>query len=440
MLKFIQSEISKLQDVASNNSVETCAFGLVYPSAKIDSTSYIVHQLQPVPEDAYLSRTEYSAVLKPEYCVEISNKARSSGAGVIIAHTHPGNSPLEGFSVIDDQGEQALAQYFNRRLISTTNFTAVITANGIYARKLGQIELVPTLGLGNSLSSYSDHQLEIADLYNRQVLAFGIEGQNKISKIKVAIVGLGGTGSVVAQQLAYLGVKSFVFIDPDIVETTNLNRLVGATPNDIGLTKVSVASKQIMSINPHAKCTQLVHDITDQEVLEQYCDADFIFACTDSMASRALLNQVAYQYLIPCIDMGVGIHTNKGQIQYISGRTQMLSPGLPCLVCTDVLDAEQVRRELMTEEQRKLDPYIIGDNIPQPAVISINSLVSSAAITMFLSAVTGIPSEPRLLNYDGKRGILRPSVTDPRSHCIVCSYQGALARGNSWSLPLRSSK
>lgn len=439
MLKLIQTEIDALQELARNRTIESCAFGLVLPLSK-NSKKYVVRQLQEVPESAYMTRTATEAVLKPEYCVEMSNQARAAGAGILLAHTHPGPLPLEGFSSKDDLGEQSLAKYFDSRLPNKNNFSALFTANGIYARELGQGNSISTMGLGSNLTLHDHLSFEVSDLYNRQVLAFGTDGQQKISRLKVAIVGLGGTGSVIAQQLAYLGVNNYILIDPDEVEVTNINRLVGATQFDVGKSKVSIASRQILTINPQAKCKEVVGDITEQGILEQYIDADFIFSCTDSMSSRAVLNQLAYQYLTPCIDMGVGIHTNKGKIQYIAGRTQMLSPSLPCLVCTDKLDAEQVRHELMTEEQRKSDPYIIGTKIPQPAVISINSIVSSAAITMFLAAVTDIPSEPRMLMYDGMRGTIRPSTATCRTSCIVCSYEGALARGISWSLPVRGRK
>ena len=134
----------------------------------------------------------------------------------------------------------------------------------------------------------------------------------------------------------------------------------------------------------------------------------------------------------------MAIGTQGGKVQYVTGRTQMLSPGLPCLVCTDKLDAEQIRRDLMTERQRKRDPYIVGAAVPQPAVISLNSTMASAAITMFLAAVVGTPSDARMVIYDGTRGSLRPAAMPPRPHCIACSYEGALARGSSWLLPERA--
>src|SRR3546814_2368157 len=79
---------------------------------------------------------------------------------------------------------------------------------------------------------------------------------------------------------------------------------------------------------------------------------DFIFLCTDSHASRAVVCQAAYQYLVPVIDMGVSVSTADGAITHVTGRVQMLAPGLACLTCTGALDGEQVRREMLTPEQQ----------------------------------------------------------------------------------------
>lgn len=438
MLRLPLAETQALHSLARDRDVETCAVGLVLPASAGDAERFVVRQLDEVPDAAYAERTATAATLKPEFCIEIANRARAAGAGVLLAHTHPGESALEGFSSIDNAGERGLASYFERRVPNGIHFAAVFTASGSYARRLGQTELVPLVGVGRVLTMPAPQASKESEQYDRQVRAFGVQGQRAIQGLTIAIVGLGGTGSIVAQQLAYLGACAFVLVDPDKIEATNLNRLVGAVPSDIGAFKVDVAARYITAINPLAQCTTVVGDVLDEEVAVKLTNADFIFGCTDSMASRALLNQLAYQCLIPCIDMGVGIGVLEDKIQYITGRTQMLSPGLPCLVCTDKLDAEQVRRELMTEDQRRRDPYIVGAQVPQPAVISLNSTMSSAAITMFLAAVTGVPSDARLVIYDGIRGSLRPAAMAPRQHCIACSYDGALARGSTWDLPKRA--
>ena len=95
--------------------------------------------------------------------------------------------------------------------------------------------------------------------FDRQILLFGVAGQEKISSTRVAIVGLGGLGSHVAQQLAYLGVQSFVLIDGDHVSRSNLNRLIGATEDDVRFNrlKVAVGARMIKAIQHDASIETL---------------------------------------------------------------------------------------------------------------------------------------------------------------------------------------
>lgn len=439
MLRIQLDQATVLQAAARDHAVETCASGLVFPAGERDGNPiFTVRQLLEVPDSAYLKRSAMNASLKPAFCTELANNAKAAGAGILLAHTHIGARPLDGFSQTDNQGEGPLADYFRQRLPKVPSFSAVFTGQRIHVRELGNGPTVNAVLIGRDLWAEQEPGADIADRYDRQVRAFGKDGQVRLATLRVAIIGLGGTGSVVAQQLAHLGVMNFVLVDPDVVEATNLNRLAGGALADVGKSKVVTAAQHIMSINPDARYIAIQGDVVEDDVAHALVDVDFIFCCTDSMASRAVLNQLAYQYLVPCIDMGVGIGAIDGEIDYIAGRAQMLSPGLPCLVCTGKLDYEQVRRDMLTDEQRRLDPYVQGATVLQPAVMSLNSTVASAAVTMFLSAVVGIPSAARMLTYDGKLGTLKAVAMDPRMGCIACSEDGALGRGASRALPTRS--
>ena len=273
--------------------------------------------------------------------------------------------------------------------------------------------------------------------YDRQVRAFGVAGQQVLRSIRVGIVGLGGTGSFVLQALMHLGVQDFILIDPDTVEETNLNRLVGSTPSNVGIPKVSVARAWAEQINPHVRIEVRQDSVLKAAVARSLADTDFVFCCTDSHGSRAILNQLAYQYLLPVIDMGVVIAAREKRVTHIAARTQLLAPGLACMVCGSLLDSENIRRDLLTDFERQADPYILGQPEPAPAVISLNGTVASLATTMFLNAVTGIPGSARFLNYNGITGVCRPVVCTPHPSCIVCSLSGALARADEWPLPAR---
>ena len=233
-----------------------------------------------------------------------------------------------------------------------------------------------------------------------------------------------------AEQLAHLGVRHFILVDPDRIETTNLNRVVGATKNDINRPKVKVIADHIAKIAPEASIKLIQGDVTRTCVAKELISADFLFSCTDSHGSRAVIQQIAYQYLIPTIDVGSILTAANGQVTGIYGRVQTLAPGLPCFTCCGLIDPEEVRQDMMNEEERRLDPYIQGAREPAPAVISINSTVTSLAVTMFMSIVVGVPSEGRHVLYNAKNPSLRPVTANRNPACYICSPNGVLGRGD----------
>jgi hypothetical protein len=408
---------------------ETCAVLFTKPGG---NHRHLVFAGGLVPEDAYHRRTKVGAELKPQYLVAISNQARRLGAGVVLVHTHPFASGIPDFSPIDDAGEQPLAHFFHGLFPERRHFALVVGPDGAKARVLGAADAVPLHFVGREVRSGELAAASAAaEIYDRQVRAFGSAGQTLLAGLKVAIVGAGGTGSVVAQELAHLGIHDFLLIDHDQIERSNLNRVAGATASSVGKPKVDVTAAMIRAINPAARLTTLVADIVDQSAAARLIDADFIFSCTDSHASRAVIAQIAYQHLVPAIDIGVGIAAKDGLISAITGRVQMLAPGLPCLLCTGALDGNIIRRELMSEAQRAADPYFEGGGEPQPSVMSLNGTMCSLAVTMFLAAMTGMPSRARHLWYDGMAGAVRPMSARPADNCMVCSSAGALARGQA---------
>lgn len=316
----------------------------------------------------------------------------------------------------------------------------VVSPGGVCARRLGGNEPVAIETVGQQVQRLFDPEAcsrSNAELYDRQVRAFGERGQRAIARLAIGIVGLGGTGSVLAQELAHLGTSRFLLIDHDALETSNRNRVVGSEAADVGADKVAVAERMIKRINANATVEGIRGDVLDPRNAARLVEVDFLLICTDSHASRALVGQLAYQHLIPAIDVGVAVVVAKGQVRHIVGRVQMLAPSLACLACTRALDSDIIRRELMTAEHRTADPYFIGGGEPQPAVISLNATMSSLAVTVFLGATTDIPATARYQRYDAVAGVVRPVSAQPAERCIVCSPNGALARGMNWSLPTR---
>ena len=184
-------------------------------------------------------------------------------------------------------------------------------------------------------------------IFDRQVRAFGAAGQRLIARTKFGLVGVGGTGSIAAQELAYLGVRKFVLIDDKALDETNLNRVVSATQGDIGTPKVELCQRLIHRINDQAEVDAVFGTVLNPACLERLAGCDFIFLCTDNHASRLEVCRFCYRYLIPAIDMGVAIGTEQGSVSSVAGRVQMIAPDLPCLICTNSIRADEVRRETM---------------------------------------------------------------------------------------------
>lgn len=421
------------------NGLESCA--IAYAHHDFHSNTWVVVDAKPVPEDAYEIRTCVSAVLKSSFLIEVVNRSRVTGTAIIAIHTHPTSLGNPHFSAVDDAGETELGSYFDRRAAPVAHVSLVIGPQGCRGRRLGNDDEIDVWEVGEKLMIHSPMQ-GVADQErdDRQVRAFGAPGQRLLRRLHFAVIGAGGTGSLGCQQLAHLGATRITVIDHDLVEETNLNRLVGSIPSDVGKPKVEVAGRMICAINPGATVVPVQADIVNEEAAKLIATFDFVLLCTDSHASRAVVNQAAYQYLVPVIDMGVSITVANEVVTHITGRVQMLAPGLPCLTCSGALDGEAIRREMMTPEQRAADPYVQGLHEPQPAVLSINSTVSSLAMTMLLGAVTPVPIKPRFLVYDGIRGRVKEMAVPVQPNCVACSPMGAFAKGPTWNLPVRPAR
>ncbi|WP_449428590.1 ThiF family adenylyltransferase [Rhodanobacter umsongensis] len=394
--------------------------------------------LFPSPED-YARQGHVEAELTPGFVARVTKLARRTDCGLVFVHSHPGTNPPR-FSRIDDTGEVQLSAFLAHRHPRCHHAALVISEGGVSARELGKSDTLRVIALGATREVLFDPSVAATaalDVFDRQVRAFGKRGQQALQGLRVGIVGLGGTGSIVLEQLAHLGVRRFLLIDPDTLEISNLNRVVGARPECVGEPKTTVAERLLRAINPQAQVDVIQDDVIRARVARTLANTDLFFGCTDSHGSRAVLQQIAYQYLIPYIDVGTVIAADQSGVTHVAGRAQLLAPGLACLTCGGLLNSDEVRRDMMNEFERAADPYLLGAREPAPAVISINGATTSLAVTMLLAVVAGVPGDARHVLYDAIRPQLRSIRAEPAENCYVCSKNGALAQGDSWPLMAR---
>jgi molybdopterin/thiamine biosynthesis adenylyltransferase len=270
-------------------------------------------------------------------------------------------------------------------------------------------------------------------IHDRQILALGAEGQKLLKKINVAIVGLGGMGSMVAQQLVYLGVRDFTLVDFDHVEMTNLNRLVGAKQSDLGRLKVDVAARMIKAVSPESRVRRVGCNVRGVEALNTLKTVDFIFGCVDSDSARLILNDLALAYCIAYIDTGVGIEADEGRIADAGGRVIVWTPGRPCLLCAGEINPRIAAEELESEEQREFrrqHGYVAGADVVAPSVISLNGTVASIAVTELLGLLTGVKKPNYYTYYDLLEQRVGPRIVKANEKCVACATVALGDRAN----------
>jgi len=261
--------------------------------------------------------------------------------------------------------------------------------------------------------------------YSRNIAFFGADGQSKIQGTKVAIVGLGGLGSHVAQQLAYLGVRSFGLIDHDVVTASSMNRLIGAVPSDVDAAnqKVAVAERMIGAIQPNANVRTAPETVQTTAAAKLIAGSDLLFGCLDRDLPRLALTALAARYARPYFDLASD--TDGSGPGAIFGGRIVFADGNQCLSCLDLLDQDEMRRDGMTREQREADDRIYGVrrgdlNEAGPSVVSVNGVVASLGVTEFMAFVTGVRSPAINLTYRGDLQRITRVVDPPRPGCWYC--------------------
>jgi molybdopterin/thiamine biosynthesis adenylyltransferase len=428
-----EADMAQLREQLLSVSSERCAVLFAAQSTRRDGQVRLLVRGMELPEAAdYTAQGPLEAQLSPIFVAKVTKRAAKEKLTLVFVHTHLGpHAPR--FSSIDDRGEQVLKEFLCKREIPGDHSALVLSDGGLRGRLLGtdQELRVVVLGSKRQVTIDPDADALMPELtFDRQVRAFGAQGQRQLEKLTIAIVGLGGTGSIMAQQLVHLGIRKFILIDPDVIETTNLNRIVNATRADLNANKAEVAARYVRAFDERVSVEVVASDVALDSVARRLIDADVIMCCTDSHGSRSVVQQVAYQHLIPCIDMGSTIIQTNGEVKGIYGRVQLLAPGLPCLWCSELLNAAEVRRDMMSESERKLDPYIVGSREPAPSVISLNGTVVSLAVTMLLGIAVGAPLDATRLMYNASSPALRSVRGKPNPDCFICSKKGALAWGD----------
>lgn len=279
---------------------------------------------------------------------------------------------------------------------------------------------------------------------DRQVRFLGEAGQAHLAGARVAVVGLGGVGSMVVQDLARMGVGDLLLVDSDSLDETNLSRVVTADFNDISSTpaKTELAARYAKRVNPNIRCELVQDDVAYEDVADKLVDCDFIFLCADTMRARLVVNAVVNQHFVPAVQIGSKILLGQGggKLEQFYSVVRHMRPGCGCLVCNGLISGYRLAIEEKSEQDWRAQNY--GTESPNPSVISLNGIGASRATHDFLMDFVGTDvSRPTAgyYMYDVFKGNWLKSNPRQDQECSECSAHAAsrFGQGGAVGLPCR---
>ena len=367
-----------LQHYRRNKHQEDLCFALWRPSTgQLRRTALIDEIILPNKGERTLHG---NASFEPDYLARAVKIACENKAGLAFIHSHPVPG-WQGMSDADVEAERDVLAYpagaTGLPLVGLTIGTDGYWSARFWEKDGRQMhhhwcEKVRVVG-PQVYKIYSNDNIAPPPL-RKEVLkrtfdVWGHESQNTIARLKVGIVGLGSVGCIVAEAIARIGVTQVTLIDPDRVEKHNLDRLLYGTAIDVGKLKVDLAA-QVMRRNATAEkiqITALPFSVHDETAYKAALDSDILFSCVDRPVARDVLNYIAQAHLIPVIDGGIAVETDRRQNRLFSAhwRAHIITPYHQCLRCNRQYNSSMVVMEL---DGSLDDPSYISNLPPEERV------------------------------------------------------------------------
>jgi len=426
---------------------EYVALGLVSTAGDIGRNTMLLRRVFTLDEAAYVRAPGHGGAWRGTAMIPAIEAAMNEGLGLVVFHAHPHDGPPR-LSGDDRSSAGRLLQMFAARVpyrphgsivLSRTQAAGLITMPGA-----PMVEMAPRVRwLGASITDWQPgsrgHRILDSAAFARQNLVVRDDGQLTLADARVAVVGLGGGGSHVAQDLAHLGVGELVLVDADRVSSTDQHRLVGLTSLDIWLrrSKTRVIRRAVRRIGMGTRCEMIMERVPGPKAIAALKRADVIVGCVDNLHARADLQDMAWRFLIPYVDMGVNIRTieipeTDGPRVTIGGNVLTLIPGGFCMWCCGFLSREKLAAELRGPGRNYFE-----NRGGEAQVVSMNGLVASQAATEVLQLLTGfvgtglthgslaLDGQPGIQRgfrkLDGVRGTLQDWGASRRPDCSFCN-------------------
>jgi len=368
-------------------------------------------EYHPADDEHYLRDGSVGARIGSAAITEAMARCATNNVGQLHIHTHGGRGEPRP-SVVDNAETPSLARSFSNAnqhglsgwgVLSEDSAWVSVYSLGIGADCRPQVTIVgypltinPAIRLAPRTSAWWRRLIgsrrRSSSRYERQSF-LGPSSERIFSNVRIAIVGLGGGGSHIAQQLAHLGVFRFVIFDDDRISETNLNRTIGAIEADLdhGSEKTAITKRLIRGLHPNADILVFGKWESNSEAL-LHCD--IVVGCVDTFAGRRDLESFCRRHVIPYVDIGMDVQKFPDGAHEIIGQVILSMPGRPCMRCMGFLTDQ-----LLAEEAR-----MYGAAGGRPQVVWSNGIICSAAVGIIVDLVTGWSGNPRESIYLNFRG------------------------------------
>lgn len=413
------------------------------------SDRFLAIEIIKMTEDWILDSSERHFTINMRKLPEIYFRCENENLVLGFAHNHP-NGVLK-FSIQDDINEKNILHGLSGCNGQNVFLVSMLLAGDAWAARVRQgvnpdrktpVRHLSILGSNIELFGINIPEA-LPETLVRQEAAFGKPFNAKLQSLRVAVVGLGGTGSPVATLLARTGIGELILIDGDKLEGSNMNRVRGYVKDDIGKNKAESLSAFIKSLNLDVKVVAYPYYLTDSgEAIDALSSADVIFGCTDDIAGRDLMNQALYYYGQVYVDLGLSgnVENDEDGVPILRSQKSRVSCILPedgkCLECQDVINAQKLSNEekfKANPELRNLDSetlerdyYIIGGGVQSPGIGAFTSATADNAVATLMNLVRNfrkLPSDLRQDNIwiDFRHLNIHSNLPKDNVECIYCS-------------------
>lgn len=370
---------------------------------------YVVKDIIPVPHAECGNREPHAISWPGAVLAKAQDTAEEQNLSIFLMHSHPGG--LFDFSDMDDASDMraigSIRDGWSGVQSSPPHGSAIMVPGGGMRARIYEsgeaIDLQWVEAVGDDIKRWYCDRGGSA----KTAMVFGDGMRDELKNIRAAVIGVSGTGSIVAEQLARLGIGELTLIDFDLIEHKNLNRILNATTADADTSrsKVEMFADAIAGYRPDAMVIPLAETILSREAVAALSECDVVFSCVDSAEGRQMADFACEAFMLPLIDMGVTIPTRQQDsgapaVAEALGRIDYVKPGGSRLACRDVYGSQSLRAEYLartspdTFEAERKEGYIKGAYQEAPGVISLNMRAASAAVIEYLARLFPFRHDP----------------------------------------------